>query len=160
MNGSTNSCSSVWGVGRHCWYRKQEAGRQNIAQEFPEIFVQWNLMCPENFRISPKPKETTYRATTAVKHGMKCDSMLPDSSDANAAARRWSCSSDGTSRADAGHGNIVDVCVVCQRQPVLPGMWQALQSWRSVLLRMRSPYHGSQSGVGISPYLNDSDMTV
>ena len=36
-----------------------------------EIFVQGNLMCPENFRVSPpscfhlpKPKETTYRATT------------------------------------------------------------------------------------------------
>ena len=36
-----------------------------------EIFVQWNLTCPENFRVSPpscfhlpKPKETTYRATT------------------------------------------------------------------------------------------------
>ena len=39
-----------------------------------EIFVQGNLMCPENFRVSPpscfhlpKPKETTYRATTVEK---------------------------------------------------------------------------------------------
>ena len=51
-----------------------------------EIFVQSNLMCPENFRVSPpscfhlpKPKETTYRATTINSKFQRHASKVPRS---------------------------------------------------------------------------------
>ena len=94
LSGSGEVCTSrvhVNPAGEPGWYRLHPTHLQSLrdrlsllvseagswkAEYWPgipstEIFVQWNLTCPENFRVSPpscfhlpKPKETTYRATT------------------------------------------------------------------------------------------------
>ena len=40
-------------IGCHCWHRKQEAGRQNIGQEFPVVW-QYRNFCTFELDVSRK----------------------------------------------------------------------------------------------------------